>query len=137
MGSLSRKCPGDDLGASPRDILDVPTSFLCNSTQIEQNVFGTNGTLPRDKRETEWFQSDYAAMPTIWVSRQISFVFLFLPKFSGWYTTPRIAVAISIKAFVGVVRGLWSSRRKGRLLMSHVQLSFNAFLREEGSRCTT
>ena len=28
---------------------DVPTSFMCNTTLIGQNVLGTNGTFPRDK----------------------------------------------------------------------------------------
>ena len=37
-------CPGNSLG---RNIWDVPTWFLCNSTQIGQNVRGTNRERPK------------------------------------------------------------------------------------------
>ena len=33
------------------------------------------------------------------------------------YTTPRIALAMFIMAFVGVVRGLWGSKKKNRKLI--------------------
>ena len=44
-------CPGDDSGASLKDIRDVPTWFL------GQNVRGTNWTFPRDKWDTSMGRS--------------------------------------------------------------------------------
>ena len=72
-------CPGDGLGGESRDIQDVRTWFMCNSTEIGENVRRTHGTLSQDKRDTStaWLLSELG------LSRRISLCLLVLFSFSS------------------------------------------------------